>query len=103
MWCAFLHADPGLSSTTDRVSIPPELLERAGLGGLPLPGRRSSRLGGAPGGAYGWCAPGGREDLSRLQYQLPVLDVAHPTGRSGRTTHSATKTGRAGDGIVTRI
>ncbi len=24
VWCAFLHADPGLASASDRVSIPPE-------------------------------------------------------------------------------
>ncbi|POX43601.1 hypothetical protein C3488_35950 [Streptomyces sp. Ru72] len=53
MWCAFLHADPGLSSAADRLD-PPGLMERAGHG---LSRVRSCladgrRLGGAPGATW---------------------------------------------------
>ncbi|TKT01028.1 hypothetical protein E4U91_13480 [Streptomyces lasalocidi] len=67
MWCAFLHADPGLSSAADRVSIPPDDgAERAVRACSCLAGGR--RLGGAPDRTYGWCSSGGREDLSRPQH-----------------------------------
>ncbi|AEY89662.1 hypothetical protein SHJG_4391 [Streptomyces hygroscopicus subsp. jinggangensis 5008] len=50
MWCAFLHADPGLSSASDRVSIPPD------DGVVCLADGR--RLGGAPGRT--WVVSAGR-------------------------------------------
>ncbi|AZP18148.1 hypothetical protein EJC51_19875 [Streptomyces aquilus] len=60
MWCAFLHTEPGLSSASDRFSIPPDTGAFCLAGGY--------RLGGAPDRTYGWCSSGGREDLSRPQY-----------------------------------
>ncbi|RIH60096.1 hypothetical protein D3C59_20490 [Streptomyces sp. SHP22-7] len=64
MWCAFLHADPGLSSASDRVSIP-RMMEPSGPHAPLCAWPAVRRLGGAPGRTFGWCSPGGREDLPR--------------------------------------
>jgi len=55
------------------------------------------RLGGAPGGTYGWCSPGGREDLSRPQRWSPARHMAQVTGRSGQTTPGTRESRQRGD------